>query len=263
MAEAGGRATACRSDPDLPFGPFTARMARTHRKVVVMDDLNTRRLRFDVEPRELVRLLRDYSKVKTGPFSWRTPSGEGEIGLYLDVKKSNKDGFECRVKTVRYRKPGGSFFAEDGIHVITLQGSRVREGETLVLMRCHAPKARDSVFVHFAVEMDRLRQELAKPTSTSVQVAPQPVVAASQPDDPTPAIDKEDLQDPEALDDDRLDAVDRKIIEVVQKLEQAGVRATDELVASRLPPNPQTDISYHRVTVNKRRCKLREIGYNV
>jgi hypothetical protein len=108
------------------------------------------------------------------------------------------------------------------------------------------------------VEMDRLRQELAKPPSTSVQVAPQPVVAASQPEDPTPAIEKEDLQDPEALDDDRLDAVDRKIIEVVQKLEQAGVRATDELVASRLPPNPQTDISYHRVTVNKRRCKLRE-----
>ena len=229
-----------------------------------MDDLNTRRLRFDVEPRELVRLLRNYSKVKAGPFSWRTPSGEGEIGLYLDVKKSNKDGFECRVKTVRYRKPGGSFFAEDGIHVITLQGSRVRDDETLVLMRCHEPKARDSIFVHFCVEMDRLRQELAKPTSTVEQAAPQPVVVAAQPEeDPTPATENEDVEDPVALDDDRLDAVDRKIIEVVQKLERAGLRPTDELVASKLPRNPQTDVSYHRVTVNKRRCKLRDKGYNV
>lgn len=58
-----------------------------------MDDVNTRHMQIDVEPRQLVRLLRDYSKVKAGPFSWRTPFGEGEMGLYLDVKKSNKDGF--------------------------------------------------------------------------------------------------------------------------------------------------------------------------
>ena len=229
-----------------------------------MDDLNTRHMQIDVEPRQLVRLLRDYSKVKAGSFSWRTPSGEGEIGLYLDVKKSSKDGFECRVKTVRCRKPGGSFFAEDGIHVITLQGSRVRDDETFVLIRCHEPKARDSVFVHFCVEMDRLRQELAKPPSTSVQRAPQPVVIATLPEqDPTPATEHEDVEDPVAPDDDRLDAVDHKIIEIVQKLEQAGLRATDELVASKIPRSPRTDLSYHRVTVNRRRCKLRDKGYNV
>ena len=178
-----------------------------------MDDLNTRRLRFDVEPRELVRLLRNYSKVKAGPFSWRTPSGEGEIGLYLDVKKSSKDGFECRVKTVRYRKPGGSFFAEDGIHVISLQGSRVRDDETLVLVKCHEPKARDSIFVHFCVEMDRLGQELAKPPLASVQAVPQPVVVAAQPEeDPAPATEPEDVADPVARDDRTLDAVDRNLI---------------------------------------------------
>ncbi len=229
-----------------------------------MDDLNTRHLRFDVEPRELVRLLGNYSKVKAGPFSWRTPSGEGEIGLYLDVRKSNRDSFECKVNTVRYRKPGGSFFAEDGIHVITLQGSRVRDDETLVLMRCLEPRARNSVFVHFSVEMDRLRQELVKPPSTSLQAAPQPIVVAALPEeDPTPAIEHEDVDDPVALADDRLDAVDRKIIEVVQKLERAGLRATDELVASKIPRSPRTDLSYHRVTVNRRRCKLRDKGYNV
>jgi hypothetical protein len=229
-----------------------------------MDDLNTRRLRFDVEPRELVRLLGDYSKMKAGPFSWRTPSGEGEIGLYLDVRKSNRDGFECKVNTVRYRKPGGSFFADDGIHVITLKGSRVRYRETLVLMKCHQPKARDSIFVHFCVEMDRLRQELAEPLSTVEQAAHEPVVVAALPEkEPTPATEYEGVEDPVALDDDRLDAVDRKIIEVVQKLERAGLRPTDELVASKLPRNPKTDVSYHRVTVNKRRCRLRDIGYNV
>jgi hypothetical protein len=229
-----------------------------------MDDLNTRHLRFDVEPQELVRLLRNYSKVKVGPFSWRTPSGKGEIGLYLDVKRSSRDSFECKVKTVRYRKPGGSLFAEDGIHVITLQGSRVRDDETLVLMRCHEPKARDSVFVHFCVEMDRLRQELAKSPSTPMQGAPQTVVVAAQPEeDPTPATELENVEDPVALDDRTLDAVDRKIIEVVEKLERAGLRPTDELVASKIPRSPRTDLSYHRVTVNRRRCKLRDKGYNV
>jgi hypothetical protein len=142
-----------------------------------MDDLNTRHMRFDTEPRDLVRVLRKYSKVKAGPFSWRTPSGEGEIGLYLDVRKSNRDGFEGKINTIRYRKPGRSFFAEEGLHVITLEGSRVRERETLVLIRCHEPKARDSIFVHFCIEMDRLRQELAKPASTVEQAYPGPVAA--------------------------------------------------------------------------------------
>jgi hypothetical protein len=230
-----------------------------------MDDLNTRHMRFDTEPRNLVRLLRNYSKVKAGPFSWRTPSGEGEIGLYVDVKKSNRDGFECKVNTIRYRKPGGSFFAEDGLHVITLEGSRVRDGETLVLIKCHEPKARDSIFVHFCIEMDRLRQELAKPASTVEQAYPGPGVAeTAQPkEEPMPTSEHTEVKDSAALGDDRLDAVDRKIIEVVEKLERTGLRPTDELVASRLPPNPQTDLSYHRVTINKRRCKLREKGYNV
>jgi len=228
-----------------------------------MDDLNTRHMQFDVEPRQLVRLLGDYSKVKSGPFSWRTPSGEGEIGLYLDVKKSNRDGFECRVKTVRYRKPGGSFFAEDGIHVISLQGSRVRDDETFVLVKCHEPKVWDSIFVHFCLEMDRLRQELSKPEPTGQRASYEPVVIAALPEkEPTPPTQQEE-EDPVALDDDRLDAVDRKIIEVVQNLERAGLRPTDELVASKLPRNPQTDVSYHRVTVNKRRCKLRDKGYSV
>jgi hypothetical protein len=230
-----------------------------------LHDLDTKRLRFDVEPRELVRLLTKHSKAKAGPFSWRTPSGEGEIGLYLDVRKSNRDGFECAVKTIRYRKPGGSFFAEEGIHVITLQGSRVRDGETLVLIKCHEPKARQSVFVHFYAEMDRLQQELASPTSTVAQTIAVPVVTeTSQPEEELkPAPEYTDVADSGASDDAGLDAVDRKIIEVVEKLERAGLRATDELVASKLPPNPQTDLSYHRVTVNKRRCKLRDKGYNV
>jgi hypothetical protein len=184
--------------------------------------------------------------------------------LYLDVKKSNKDGFECRVKTVRYRKPRGSFFAEEGIHVITLQGSRVRDDETVVLMKCHEPKVRDSIFVHFFVEMDRLRQELAKPLSTVERASQEPAVVAAPPkEEPMPTTEYEDVEDPMALNDDRLDAVDRKIIEVVQKLERAGLRPTDELVASNIPRNPKTDVSYHRVTVNKRRCKLRDKGYNV
>lgn len=229
-----------------------------------MDDPDTRRLRFDIEPRELVRLLTRHSKAKAGPFSWRTPSGEGEIGLYLDVRRSNRDGFECDVKTIRYRKPGGSLFAEDGRHVVSLQGSRIREGETLVLIKCREPRARQSVFAHFYAEMSRLQQELARTLPAMEQAFSEPgVTRAAQVEEEPPATARADAGSNVALDDDRLDAIDRKIIEVVEKLERAGLRATDELVASRLPPNPKTSISYHRVTVNKRRCRLRDKGYKV
>lgn len=121
-------------------------------------------------------------EIRNGTKGPRAPAkklrqGEGEIGLYLDVRKSNRDGFEGKVNTIRYRKPGGSFFAEDGLHVVTLEGSKARDGETLVLIKCHEPKTRDSIFVHFCIEMDRLRQELVKPQSTPEQTYPDPLGA--------------------------------------------------------------------------------------
>jgi len=60
-----------------------------------------------------------------------------------------------------------------------------------------------------------------------------------------------------------LDPLDRKIIEAVRRIEDEGLNATDNLVAARLPLNPKTNASYHRVTINKRRCKLRDRGYKV
>lgn len=56
-----------------------------------------------------------------------------------------------------------------------------------------------------------------------------------------------------------LDPLDRKIIEAVRQIEEQGLRATDELVAKRLPVmNPNASKPYHRVTINRRRCKLRD-----
>ena len=60
-----------------------------------------------------------------------------------------------------------------------------------------------------------------------------------------------------------LDPLDQRIIEVVNKLEKRGIKATDELVAARVPPNPRTDLSYTRITINRRRNKLRDLGYEV
>jgi hypothetical protein len=138
-------------------------------------------------------------------------------------------------------------------------------GKTLVLIKCHEPKDRQPVFVHFCAEMEGLQQELAKPLATGTQALPVPLVTeAAQPAEvPLPPMERGDVQDSVALDDDGLDPVDLKIIEIVGNLERAALRATDELVASKLPPNPQTDLSYHRVTVNKRTCRLRDRGYNV
>ena len=62
---------------------------------------------------------------------------------------------------------------------------------------------------------------------------------------------------------DDLDAIDRKIVEVVQEIEATGRIATDELVAKHLPLNPDKQEPYHRVTINRRRNKLRDRGYEV
>jgi len=64
-------------------------------------------------------------------------------------------------------------------------------------------------------------------------------------------------------DDNDLDSLDRAIIKFVRQIEEEGLKATDERVAARSPLNPQTDESYHRVTINKRRCKLRDKGFEV
>jgi len=63
--------------------------------------------------------------------------------------------------------------------------------------------------------------------------------------------------------DNTLDPLDRKIIEVVYCIEDQGLTATDELVARRLPPNPDTGEPYHRLTINRRRNKMRDKGYQV
>jgi hypothetical protein len=232
-----------------------------------MDDPNTRRLRFDVEPKELVRLLQRHSKAKAGPFSWRMPSGEGEIALYLEVRRSSLDGFECRVNTIHYRKPGGSFFAHDGIHAITLHGSKLRDGETLVLLKCEKPRSARPIFLHFFDGMEKLREELAISVASREQEQTNPTVKYQVPPEgegkATQSASSVEERGPGIDRDTTLDALDRSIITAVDQLHCAGLRPTDELVASRLPPNPRTDLSYHRVTVNKRRCRLRDKGYDV
>jgi len=62
---------------------------------------------------------------------------------------------------------------------------------------------------------------------------------------------------------DGLDPLDHKIIEVVRQIENEGLKATDSLVALRLSLNPTTYEPYHRITINKRRNKMRDKGYRV
>lgn len=230
-----------------------------------MEDSDSIRLKFDIGPQDLVRLLRKLNKAKAGPLSWRQPAGEGEVGLYLDVRKSGREGFECNVNTIHYRKPGRSFFAIDGIHAFSLLGTKVRDGETLVLIKRQNPRVTPSMVIRFYEEMDSLREELAIPGPVASQPLPEPVRSEEpRPEaEAVPPAAVPDAASQVAEADRTLDAVDRKIIEVVAQLERAGVRATDELVAARLPRNPKTDLSYHRVSVNKRRCKLRDKGYQV
>lgn len=85
---------------------------------------------------------------------------------------------------------------------------------------------------------------------------------APPPTEPPPST-REERGDPVPVTDDRLDPLDRKIIAVVRQIEDEGLRATDRLVASRLPLNPTTYEPYHRITINKRRNRMRDKGYRV
>lgn len=130
-----------------------------------MNETYTKRLSFDVEPQDLLRLLRSHAKAKAGPFAWRLRSEGRELRLFLVVQKQDRDGFEGTVSTILYRKPGGSFLAEEGEPVATLHGVRVRQGESIVLMKCPEPRATGWIFVNFALGMEQLQQEVAKPTA--------------------------------------------------------------------------------------------------
>lgn len=144
---------------DEPIRPAQDHIA----EVAALNEQYNKRLVFDTEPRELVRLLRGHAKAKAGPFAWKLRHEGRELGLFLVVQKSNRDGFEGTVSTILYRKPGGSFLAQEGELVATLHGTRVRQGETLVLMKCPEPKAAGWLFANFALGMEQLQQELAEP----------------------------------------------------------------------------------------------------
>lgn len=188
-----------------------------------MSERYTKRLVFDIEPREMVRLLRGHAKARAGPFSWKLFHEGRETGLYLIVQESSKDGFECLVKTIVRRRPGSGFLAEDGEPVAALHGTRVRPGETLVLMTCPKPESTGDHFVTFSLRMEDLQKEsarpapgpahqpletrvksadpdLAHPTDTSELLPANPAVAAAIPTDdewsaPTgrPGLDHDEL----------------------------------------------------------------------
>lgn len=143
-----------------------------------MTERYAKRLAFDIEPRDLLRLLRSHAKAKAGPFAWKFRHEGQELSLFLLVKKSARDAFEAMVSTILYRKPGGSFLAEEGEPVATLHGTRVREGETIVLMKCPVPKSTGHIFVNFALGMDPLQQELAKPAPGAT---PAPITRSEAP----------------------------------------------------------------------------------
>ena len=109
------------------------------------------------------------------------------------------------------------------------------------------------------------KEELAKPLATEDGASHGLAVseAAERKEESMPAAEEANVEDSVTANDDRLDAVDRNLIKVVERLERAGLRPTDELVASNMHPNPKTELSYNRVTINRRRCKLRDKGYNV
>lgn len=143
-----------------------------------MDEQYTKRLVFDIEPRELVRLLRGHRKAKAGPFSWKVRHEGREVGLFLVVEKSDKDGFEGMVSTILYRMPGSGFLAKEGEPVATLHGMRVREGETLVLIKCPEPKATGWIFTNFVLGMEELQKEV---TRSATGEEPEPTIRREPP----------------------------------------------------------------------------------
>jgi len=129
-----------------------------------MDD--AAELCLDIDLDRFLELLKVSSLTKaTGPFSWQAPyKQEGVRVLFLSkIKNLGKDNVECRVDELAYRKPGHIIIAGRR-HVITLYATRVREGQTYVLVKCQDPAARDSSFAHVVKEMGKLEEQLAVQT---------------------------------------------------------------------------------------------------
>jgi len=128
---------------------------------ICMDD--AAELYLDIDLDRFLELLKVSSLTKAaGPFSWQAPyRQEGVRVLFLGkVKKLGKDNVECRIEELAYRKPGQIIIAGRK-HVMALYATRVREGQTYVLVKCQDPDARDSSFDYFVKELARLEEQLA------------------------------------------------------------------------------------------------------
>jgi hypothetical protein len=115
---------------------------------------------------------------KTGPFSWEEPYGKNGVrALYLGrISKQSRDSRMCKIfehicwhPTLRIVLPWRSR------HVMTLHMTRI-EGEPLyVQLVCRDPRVKDTMFKHFAAELDKLEEQYAKSGQGMARMPTQPV----------------------------------------------------------------------------------------
>jgi hypothetical protein len=200
---------------------------------------------------------------KTGPLAWEQPHGKRGIQmLYLGrFSRSSKDSRQCKIFEHSYRFANLLVFPRSR-HVVTLYITGIKSDRVLVLVECRELDVKDTIFAHVVGELYKLRERYAEPEPRASERRAEEAFQRDR--NLMPGKSNAGDQDLSPLEDDvALDLVDRKIIKIVNRLLDEGLTATDEEVAAQLPSNPKTGFSYHRVTINRRRCTLRDKGYKV
>lgn len=128
-------------------------------------------LHINIGMNRFLELMRTYSVLKdTGPFSWQQPFRKHGVRL-LYFGRCTRLGSErrmCRIIEHVYWLPKVRILPWPRL-VIRLYVTRVRDEQVHLLVRCHAPHARDTIFPQFVNELYKLRDRFAEASEERVE----------------------------------------------------------------------------------------------
>ena len=140
-------------------------------------------LHINIGMNRFLELMRTYSVLKdTGPFSWQQPFRKHGVRLlyFGRCTRLGSDRRMCRIFEHVYWLPKVHILPWPRL-VIRLYVTRVRDEQVHLLVRCHAPHARDTIFPQFVSELYKLRDRFAKASEEGVEEPPLQEVKETEP----------------------------------------------------------------------------------
>ena len=130
-------------------------------------------LHINIGMNRFLELMRTYSILKdTGPFSWQKPFKQHGVRLLYFGRCTRLGGERrmCKIMEHVYWLPKVRILPWPRL-VIRLYVTRVRDEQIHLLVQCHAPHAKDTIFPRFVSELYRLRDRYAEASKHRVEDA--------------------------------------------------------------------------------------------